>query len=145
MTDRDVPVMIFDTDCVLCSGTVAFVLSRERNERLNFVGAWSDEGRTLAQRHGFTQDDLDETFLVIAGGRALVRSDAGLAVARHLRAPWCWLGILRLVPRRVRDAAYSLVARHRYRWFGRRESCVVVPAGARHRFRGTDSPHRRDR
>jgi len=145
MTEESPPVMIFDTDCILCSGTVAFVLKREKDQRLHFTGAWSEEGRVLAARHGFTQDDLDETFLVIAGGRALVRSEAGLEVARHLRRPWSWLRILRLVPRGLRDAAYGFVAARRYRWFGRRKNCVVVPPEVRHRFRGVDGARGRDR
>ncbi len=133
---QDGPIMVFDTDCVLCSGAVAFILGHERDRSLRFVGAWSDTGLALAARHGFTRADLNETFLVITAADALARSDAALAVAGHLRAPWRWLTVLRVVPRPVRDAAYGLVARHRYRWFGQRRNCVVVPAAERARFVG---------
>lgn len=130
------PIMVFDTDCVLCSGTVAFILRHERDAQLRFVGAWSDEGARLAAEHGFTRSDLDETFLVIDGGRALTRSDAGLAVAAHLRPPWRWLSGLRLLPRPIRDGLYRFVARRRYRWFGRKQDCAVAPPAQRHRFVG---------
>lgn len=130
------PVILFDTDCVLCSGMVAFVLAHEAAPTLRFAGAWSPEGLALAARHGVTRDALNESFLVIDGPRAWLRSDAGLVVLRHLRAPWRWLAVLRLVPRPLRDAAYLYVARRRYRWFGRRQDCTVVPHAQRHRFIG---------
>lgn len=134
------PIVVFDTDCVLCSRMVAFVLRHERAPSLRFAGAWSEAGRALAARHGFSAADLDETFLVIQGNRVLARSDAALAVLRHLRAPWRWLTVLALVPRPLRDAAYGFVARRRYRWFGRRAGCTVVPPGERHRFIGVPGP-----
>jgi hypothetical protein len=62
----DRPVVVFDTDCVLCSGMVSFVLAHERAPELRFAGAWSDEGLALAARHGFSRPDLDETFLVLS-------------------------------------------------------------------------------
>ena len=131
---QDGPIMVFDTNCVLCSGGVAFVLRHERDRSLRFAGAWSETGLALAARHGFTRRDLNDTFLLITAGRALTRSDAGLAVARHLRAPWRWLGLLRLVPRPVRDLVYRAVARNRYRWFGQRQDCMMVPPAERDRF-----------
>ena len=81
------PIIIFDTDCVLCSGMVAFVLAHERDRALRFAGAWSDEGSALAQRHGFSQADLNDTFLVVTAAGALTRSDGGIEILRHLTAP----------------------------------------------------------
>lgn len=130
------PTIVFDTDCVLCSGAVVFILRHERDAALTFVGAWSSEGERLAAAHGFTRADLDETLLVITEGRALTRSEAGLAVAAHLRRPWRWLGLLRVVPRPIRDGIYSAIARRRYRWFGKSEDCAVAPPEQRHRFIG---------
>lgn len=130
------PVVLFDTDCVLCSGMPAFVLAHERDPTLRFAGAWSAAGLAIAAEHGLTRDDLHRTMLVVAGGKALIRSDAALEIARHLRAPWSGLLILRGIPRPVRDLTYELVARNRYRLFGRRDACFVVPLGQRHRFVG---------
>lgn len=136
---EDHPTVVFDTDCVLCSGMVAFILKHERDHALHFLGAWSSDGVQTAARYGFTRADLHETFLFIRDGTALTRSDAGLAVLRHLRAPWRWLTSLGVVPRRLRDAAYGLVARRRYRWFGRRADCTIVPPQHAHRFIGVRS------
>ncbi len=129
-------MIVFDTDCVLCSGMVRFVLAHERDDHLQFVGAWSDHGLALAARHGFTKADLNDTFLVLAGEAVHTRSDAGLLLLSKLRAPWRWLGVLRTVPRPWRNAAYNLVARRRYQWFGQVKDCFVVPPGNAHRFLG---------
>jgi len=88
------PIVVFDTNCVLCSGMVAFILAHERNRALRFVGAWSDEGLALAARHHFSKSDLDQTFLVLSGDAALSRSDAGVEILSQLRAPWRWLAVV---------------------------------------------------
>lgn len=127
-------IILFDTDCVLCSGGAAFVLCHERDTQTRFVSAWSEQGLAIAARHGLSVQDLDLTFLVIDGDTPRIKSDAALAVMRHLRAPWRWGRVARLVPRGLRDAVYDHVARNRYRWFGRRDQCFVMPAGQAHRF-----------
>ena len=135
MLARD-PIIVFDTDCVLCSTMVRFVLAFERDRSCRFAGAWSDEGLALAARHGFSRADLNETFLVLIEDAVLTKSEAGIELLRHMRAPWRWFSALQVIPRPVRDAAYSFVARRRYHWFGRRENCTVVPPGESGRFIG---------
>jgi predicted DCC family thiol-disulfide oxidoreductase YuxK len=132
----DGPIVVFDTNCVLCSGMVAFVLAHEQAPLLRFAGAWSSEGLALAAKYGFSRSDLGETFLVIRNGTALLRSDAGIEIMRHLRAPWRWAVIAAAVPRPLRDRAYDFVAQRRYRWFGERQDCTIVPPAERHRFIG---------
>ncbi|MGD9783559.1 MAG: thiol-disulfide oxidoreductase DCC family protein [Hyphomicrobiaceae bacterium] len=128
------PQIVFDTDCVLCSGFVHFILRHEREPRLQFIGAWSEPGLEIAAAHGLSRADLDETFLVVEHGRSHTKSDAALVIARYLRAPMSWLRLLRVVPRPLRDAAYTFIARRRYRWFGQKESCFRPPPGSGDRF-----------
>lgn len=134
MTPDDVPVMLFDDDCVLCQGVVGFVLRHERDARLHFASAWSPAGLALAAAHGLSRQDLQRSLLVVERGRALTRSAAVLAVAAHLRPPWSALGLLRALPRPLRDAAYDHLAQHRLALFGRTSQCLAVPPGQRHRF-----------
>jgi predicted DCC family thiol-disulfide oxidoreductase YuxK len=128
------PTMIFDGVCVLCSGGVRFVLRHERDNELVFATTQSATGRALAARHGISTEQLDVTFVLVEGERAYVRSDAALRVAKHLAAPWRWLGVFRLVPGPIRDAIYSWVARRRYRMFGRYDTCMIPATDQRHRF-----------
>lgn len=136
MTDAKTPrgAVVFDTDCVLCSTWVHFILRHEVDKSLRFVSAWSDEGRSLAGQHGLSPEDLDRTYLLIEDGKGLTHSDAGIAIAGHLKWPWRALQVFRFVPRILRDAVYNLVARNRYAWFGHRANCFIPPAGQGHRF-----------
>lgn len=128
------PTVVFDSDCVLCSRWVHLILRHEQANDILFVSAWSEQGLQLAAEHGLSQRDLDATYLFIDEGRGLVRSDAGLALLARMRAPWRFLSWLRVVPRPVRDRVYDVVARNRYRWFGRADRCFVPPHGMAHRF-----------
>lgn len=134
MQDRTDLLVIFDTDCVICSAWVHFILKHERDHMTRFISAWSETGAALASEHGLHPGDLDRTYLVVEGQRGLTYSDAGLAIARRLRMPWRAMVALAIIPRPLRDIVYRFVARNRYRWFGHRRECFVPPPGQSHRF-----------
>lgn len=127
-------IILFDSDCVLCSAWVRLVLRHERAPVARFVSAWSEEGLALAAEHGLTAEDLDQTFLAVDDGQGLTKSDAIFAVLSTLRAPWRWARALRVIPRPLRDWAYDRLARNRYRLFGRRDQCFVPGPGQADRF-----------
>lgn len=127
------PVIVFDGMCNLCSRSVAFIIRRDPERRFRFAPMQSEAGARLLQRHGLDPDDV-RTLLLVEGGRPYLRSDAWLRVVRRLRGPWRLAAGLRLVPRPVRDWVYGVVARNRYRWFGRREQCLVPTPEERDRF-----------
>ena len=130
----DPVTVLFDTECVLCSHWVRFLLAHEADDRIRFIGAWTATGLVIAARYGFTRADLERSYLVVERDRALLRSDAGIALLRCLKVPWRWLTLLRLVPRPIRDGVYDIVARNRYRWFGRLDHCIVPDPATRRRF-----------
>ena len=82
---------------------------------------------------GFSPEDA-KTFVLVAGGQSFVKSEAAIRVSRYLRKPWNLLGAVRIVPRFIRDWGYDIVARNRYRWFGRKDTCMVPTAELRARF-----------
>ena len=135
---------MFDGHCGFCNASVRWLLRRDRKDRLRFVALESETAAPLLKRHGHSgtdsaQDDFG-TIMVVRdlGGSAeivLVRSDAVVALLGELPRPWPWVGVaLRLVPRAVRDLGYRIVARWRYRIWGRLESCPVPTAEERGRF-----------
>ncbi len=131
-TDRT--VVLFDGVCNLCHAWVRFVIARDPEAQVRFAPLQSDTGRRLLATSGAAPEGADSV-VVIAGGEALVRSDAALAVADRLRAPWPLLARLaRLVPRGLRDPIYDVVARGRYGWFGRRDVCGLPDGTPRDRF-----------
>jgi predicted DCC family thiol-disulfide oxidoreductase YuxK len=136
MNDRPAhhhPIVLFDGVCNFCNASVNFIIAREPRGRLRFAALQSEAGRALLREHGLPGDFMT-SLVLIEGGRAFTDSTGALAIAAHLRPPWNWLRLLRVVPRFARDAAYRFVGRHRYRWFGRREACRVPTPAERARF-----------
>ena len=117
-------IVVFDGICNLCSSVVDFISARDPHSVFTFVPMQSPRGQLLLEEHGVSIDQVD-TFLLIGSGGTLVRSDAAIAIAAELRRPWNMLTVLRHIPRPVRDWAYSLVARNRYKWFGKRATCKL--------------------
>lgn len=126
-------LVIFDGVCKLCTHSVHFILAHETEPLFRFAPVQSASGTRLLRELGLDPDDV-ETFVVIADGKAYLRSDAAIRIAPHLRGAWRWLGAVKFVPRAIRDWIYDLVARNRYRWFGRREQCIVPTAEISARF-----------
>jgi predicted DCC family thiol-disulfide oxidoreductase YuxK len=135
-TDRDPaggPIVLFDGICNLCHGTVRFIIARDPGARMRFSSLQSPTGARIAASHGVTPGAL-ESMLLVENGVLYRKSTAALRIARLLRFPW-WLGYgLIVVPRFLRDAVYDFVGRHRYRWFGTREYCLVSRPGYERRF-----------
>jgi predicted DCC family thiol-disulfide oxidoreductase YuxK len=127
------PIVLFDGVCNLCNGTVRFLIDHDPMARFRFAPLQSEVGRALQERHHLDPDTLD-TFVLVDGDGAHVRSDAVLGILCGLPSPWRWLRFLRVVPRPLRDALYRFVASRRYRWFGKRDECPVPTPEIRSRF-----------
>jgi predicted DCC family thiol-disulfide oxidoreductase YuxK len=128
----DDDVILFDGVCVFCSRWVRFVAARDIGKRFRFTAIQSPYGTRLAQAFGIDPDDPD-TNAVIHGGVAYFKSDAALTVLSHLDG-WGWTRMLFCVPKVLRNAVYNLVARNRYRIFGKFDACFVPDADMRARI-----------
>lgn len=128
-------VVLFDGVCNLCNGSVQFIIRRDPAGRFRFASLQSEAGQALLRRHGLDPEDLFSVILV-EDGRVHSRSDAALRIAGGLSGGWRAAGALRVVPRPLRDLVYGLVARNRYRWFGRRDACMIPTPELRARFLG---------
>ena len=127
----DDDVILYDGVCVFCSRWIRFVSSRDRARRFRFTAIQSPYVTKLAQAFGVDPADPD-TNAVIHGGVAYFKSDAALTVLSNLPG-WQWVRVLRAFPKPLRDAVYNLVARNRYRIFGKYEACFVPDAEFRAR------------
>jgi predicted DCC family thiol-disulfide oxidoreductase YuxK len=133
MTTSTHPTLLFDGVCNLCSGSVQFILKRDRQGHFRFASLQSEVGKRLMTEHGLDPDALSSVVL-IEEGRAYQESTAALRIARHLPGAWKLLRVLSVIPRPLRDAAYRLIARNRYRWFGKTEACWLPTPELRARF-----------
>ena len=129
-------IILFDGVCNLCSGVVRFVIARDPHAHFRFAALQSDAARRACAEVGATPPAAvdPDTIIVIADGRALERSDAALAIASRLPFPWPMFGVFRILPRALRDWAYRLIARNRYRWFGKSDTCLMPTPELRARF-----------
>ena len=126
-------IVLFDGVCHLCTSTVQCIIKRDPHGYFTFASLQSEVGRTLLAKHGLQPDALD-TFVLVEGSSCFTRSDAALRVAQHLAGGWSLLRILSLIPKPIRDWGYTVIARHRYQWFGRKETCLIPSRDILDRF-----------
>jgi predicted DCC family thiol-disulfide oxidoreductase YuxK len=125
-SDDAADIVLFDGFCNLCARWYRFVTARDEKRRFRFVAVQSAEGRPLAERFGVDPENPG-TFILIADGKAYFRSDAAIRILAELPR-WRWAIVFRFLPKFLRDALYNVIARNRYRWFGRRDTCLVPEA-----------------
>ena len=125
-------IVLFDGECNFCNGSVRFILERDPGGRFQFAPLQSDTGRRLRAEHGVAENV--DSIVLIEDGQVSTYSTAALRIARGLRGPASWLYALIAVPRFLRDPAYRLFAKVRYRIFGKRDHCMVPTSELRERF-----------
>jgi predicted DCC family thiol-disulfide oxidoreductase YuxK len=127
------PIVLFDGVCNFCNASVNFILDHDVRKRFRFAALQSPAGQEVLKRFGLRTDDFD-TAVIVEHGHAYTRSSAALRIARGLGGWWSLLAVLFAIPPFLRDGAYNLLARNRYRWFGKAESCRVPTPAMRERF-----------
>ena len=131
--DRNGPIILFDAECVLCSANAQFVLRHDTAGHFRLASMQGETGSEIYRKHGMDPND-PTSMLVIEGGRMRRDSDAVLSIYEGLGMPWRLLAIMRIIPAFLRDPVYRLVARNRYRLFGKRAVCWVAPPEYRNRI-----------
>lgn len=134
-------IILYDGVCGLCNGFVQFVLPRDREGIFRFAALQSPVARDLLSRHGKDPTDLDTISVVVSrageGERLLQKSRAVLHVFWRLGVPWTLSALFAPLPTRLLDAAYDVVARNRYKLFGKSDTCVLPAPEWRDRFLDT--------
>jgi predicted DCC family thiol-disulfide oxidoreductase YuxK len=134
------PIVLYDGVCGLCNRGVRFLLKRDRHDQLRFASLQSDFARVLLRRHGVDANLLDTLYAVTDYGQPSenlrARADAILFLARGFGGVWNVTRPLDILPGWVGERAYDLLARHRYRFFGKYESCPLMDRRHRHKFLG---------
>jgi predicted DCC family thiol-disulfide oxidoreductase YuxK len=126
-------LVLFDGVCNLCDAFVQFVMARDPGGQFQFGALQSAAARRVLELHD-APEPLPDALVLVEDGRVFTGSTAALRIARRLTFPWSLASALLAVPRPLRDGIYAIVARHRYRWFGRRDHCLVPTPALRARF-----------
>jgi predicted DCC family thiol-disulfide oxidoreductase YuxK len=126
-------IVVFDGVCNLCNGVVQLIIRHDPDGYFQFASLQSDAGKTLLESHGINTLQ-PESVVLVRDGRVFTMSDAALEITRDLGFPLSVLYPLIVLPKGLRDWVYKIVARNRYRWFGRRDACMMPTPDLKRRF-----------
>jgi len=129
---QEYPVVLFDGICNYCNALVNFAIRHDKKAFIKFAPLQSEVGIRL--RQGYDVDDSTDSVILIDNNRAYTQSDAAIRIAKYFGWPAKALYAFILVPKFIRQPVYKWVARNRYKWFGKKETCMVPGPGVRERF-----------
>jgi predicted DCC family thiol-disulfide oxidoreductase YuxK len=137
-------IVLFDGVCNFCNASVNFIIEHDRDGYFKFAPLQSDAGMKFAGEYGIVSatveraEDLGvipiDSLILIEDGRAYTHSTGALRIARRLSAPWSWLYGFMIVPQPIRDLFYRLFAKYRYRFFGKKDECMIPTPEVQARF-----------
>ena len=126
-------LLLFDGVCNLCDSTVQWVLAHDQLGIVHFCSIQSELGSKLYREHGFDPNEPHSMILITPEG-SFIKSDAALQIAQLIGGRLAWLSVFRVIPRHIRDLAYTFVARNRYRFFGKKDHCLMPKPEWKARF-----------
>lgn len=127
------PILFFDGVCNLCDGFVQFVIKRDPEARFRFASLQSDFAKEYFKDQPVITKEMN-TVVLLQGDHIYSHSDVGLRMCRYLGGLWPVFGVLRILPKGFRDRIYNWIARNRYRWFGKKDQCMVPTPDLAARF-----------
>lgn len=126
-------IVLFDGVCNLCNSSVQFILKRDRRERFVFASLQSNKGQEILRRFELPTSNFN-SFILVDNGKIYTRSSAALRMLKLLGGGWQFFFAFIIIPPFIRNAIYNLIARNRYKWFGKKESCWIPTPELRERF-----------
>jgi len=126
-------IVYFDGVCNLCNWAVQFIIHRDKQKKFSFASLQSNYAK-MHLTHGNGQDIKFDSVILQDEGAIKVRSEAALGIARQLDGPWRFLAVMKVIPVSWRDWLYNVVSTNRYRWFGRRDECMIPNPELQSRF-----------
>ena len=125
-------IVMFDGECNFCDASVHFIIKRDPNAYFQFAALQSNAGSELKKKYQIPEQI--DSFILIKDNQVYKYSDGALEVCRHLKGLWKMLYILKVVPRPIRNRVYKYIAKNRYKWFGKKDECMVPSPEVRSRF-----------
>ena len=126
------PLLLFDGVCNLCNGAVQFVLKRDKEKKFHFTSLQSSCGQKFLTQHGLPADKFN-SLVLYQDDKVYTHSTAALKLFTQLKG-WKWMKVFFVVPKFIRDGVYNLIARNRYRWFGKKDECMIPTPELKERF-----------
>jgi predicted DCC family thiol-disulfide oxidoreductase YuxK len=131
LTDKK--IVLFDGVCNLCSSTVQFIIKRDKKNQFLFASLQSVQASELLKKYSYDESELN-SFVLIDDSKIYTHSSAVLRVLKHLSFIWSVCYIFIILPKFIRDGVYNYIAKHRYKWFGKKEECWVPTPDLQSKF-----------
>ena len=129
----DQPIIFFDGVCNFCNSVVSFVIKRDKKSKIKFATLQSEIAKRILQQKNFFDRNL-QSFVFIEKGKVYTKSTAALKVCKYLDGLWPLMYGFIIVPKFIRDRVYNWIAGNRYRWFGKKEACMIPTPEIRSKF-----------
>lgn len=123
-TEKKHKIILFDGVCNLCNSSVTFAIKRDKNDVFRFAALQSEIGMQLISKFKIDTSQTD-SIILIEGNKYYEKSSAALHIAKHLSGGWPLLYGFIILPKFIRNAVYDFIAKNRYKWFGKKESCMI--------------------
>ncbi|MDF2448143.1 MAG: hypothetical protein K0R26_647 [Bacteroidota bacterium] len=127
------PVLLFDGFCNLCHASVQFVLKHEKKPDLLFCSLQSEKGLQLLKAHSI-DPQVTNSLVLIENGKAYKKSSAALRVTKYLRGAFQLSLFFMIIPAFIRNAVYDFISKNRYKWYGKKETCIIPVSEMKSRF-----------
>lgn len=129
-------IILFDGVCNFCSSSVNFIIKRDKNATFKFSSLQSETGQKLKNETNLPEDT--DSIVLIENGKSYVKSTAALRISKEMDGLWKFLYVFIIIPKPLRDLAYNVLAKNRYKWFGQMDQCMVPSPEIRSRFLNGD-------
>ena len=127
------PIILFDGVCNYCNAMVNFIIGRDKKKVFRFAPLQSEAAQKILLQNHLPQINFD-SFILVENDKIYQRSDAALRLYNKLPWYWKWTQIFWIFPKFIRDGVYNVIARNRYKWFGKKDQCMVPAPEVRERF-----------
>ncbi len=131
--NSDHPIILFDGICNYCNAMVNFIIGQDKKKVFRFAALQSEAGQKLLDQYGQQKNNFD-SFILIDKGKVYKSSTAGLILYNKLPWYWKWTQVFWIFPKFIRDGVYNIIAKNRYKWFGKRDECMLPAPEVRERF-----------
>ncbi len=118
-------LVLFDGVCNLCNGAIQFMINHDKEDAFRYAALQSDIGKKLIAERNIDTEKVDSILLIEPGVAYYDKSDAALQIGKHLKGYRTISGILYLIPSGLRNIVYDFIARNRYKWYGKKEACMI--------------------
>ena len=133
--EKDKKIILFDGVCNLCNSSITFVIKHDPKDLFRYAPLQSDLGQSLLKKHQINPQEVDSIILVDQE-KAYTKSSAALRIARHLSGGYALLSAFLIIPPFIRNVVYDYIAKNRYKWYGKKESCMIPTPELKAKFLG---------